>query len=114
MMLIARLSAVSLGNALSVASAERRSAVSREGSTGSCLNSWKSARAAPAMRTAAMTKRIRIGGAVLSAPPLTNSLGDLLRRESKLLGDLLVGRRGAEAIDADHQRVVIEVLVPTP
>src|SRR6185436_20165725 len=44
--------------------------------------------------------------------PVTNALGDFLRREPQLFGDALVRRRRAEAIDADDQRVVVDVLVP--
>src|SRR5579872_3404307 len=47
-----------------------------------------------------------------SATPLPNSGRHLLRRESQLLSDLLVRRRRAEAVDPDHQRVMIHVLVP--
>src|SRR6266513_223311 len=44
--------------------------------------------------------------------PGANLLRHLLRREPEVLGDGLVRRGGAEAVDADDQRVVVEVLVP--
>src|SRR6266849_3148382 len=52
-------------------------------------------------------------GAPLRSPhPLPDAGGDFLWSEAEVLGDLFVRSGGAEAIDADDQRVVVYVLVP--
>src|SRR6185369_1669756 len=51
--------------------------------------------------------RVQVSGA-----PLPNPRRHLLRREAEVLGDLFVGRGMSEGVDADHQRVVVDVLVP--
>src|SRR5947209_137813 len=44
--------------------------------------------------------------------PVADSCRHLLGREAEVLGDLLVRGAGAEVVDADHQGVVVDVLVP--
>src|SRR5438094_6825574 len=57
-------------------------------------------------------RRYQHGGLKTAAPPLPDALRHLRRCEAEVLGDLFVRSGGAEAIDADDQRVAVHVLVP--